>query len=311
MIINYNKALDIFKNYVKLQKEGLIIDRVCDEDIQKRIQGMDKKVIHSLEVVQDGTKVVKELGFNDSVTEFSKIAFLNHDIGRFPQIRYTGNFTDSELSKTDLGVKDHGELGKVELAKGIIEQQIPKTRIFDAPIQNIVNDHVNKVGTKDELSILSESILKNEDIYNIFKNGDEQTKRKIVSAITQIVQDVDRLDIFHQILDDRWTPMKTDQDIDPRVFEMFYKGEYLNMASLKEQNLWNPNVGELVRLGFVNQIKLLSVAKVILEQNVILKLKDKRQNPKVKDAFDYTNDLLKEMIAKSEDGITVERPKGR
>ena len=198
---------------------------------------MDKKVIHSLEVVNDGSKVVQELGFNESFAEFSKLAFLNHDIGRFLQIRYTGSFADSELSKYGLEFQDHGQLGKQVLSSGIIKQQIDETRIFDDPIQTIVNDHVSKISNIEEISILGQSILKDEDILEIFKNGSEETKRNIVSAITQIVQDVDRLDIFHQILDDRWTPTKNDLDIDSKVFDMFYKGEYLNMNECEKLSI--------------------------------------------------------------------------
>lgn len=303
--MNYERALEVFKGYVKLQKEGLNIDKITTEDIKKRIDGMDKKVIHTLEVVSDGSKVLDELGFNDSVKEFSKIAFLDHDIGRFPQMRLTGSFGDNELKNYGLDVNDHGQLGKEILLGGVIKEQIPETRFLDEPISQIVGDHVSKNGNNEELAILSQAILKNEDILEIFKNGSEENKKKIIAAITQIVQDVDRLDIFHQILDNRWTPLKTDDEIDQKVFDMFYNGEYLDMASLRQQNLWNANVGDLVRLGFVNRVRLLSVAKVILQQDIILRLKEKRQNPKVRDAFEYTNDLLKEMIEKSEDGITV------
>ena len=303
--MSYERALEIFNGYVILQKDGLKIAKITTEDIKKRIDFMDKKVIHTLEVVSDGSKVLDELGFNASVKEFSKIAFLDHDIGRFSQMRYTGSYNDNELKNNSLNVSDHGQLGKEVLLGGVINQQIPETRVLDEPISQIVGDHVSRVGNKEELSILSQAILKNEDILEIFKNGSDENKKKIIAAITQIVQDVDRLDIFHQILDDRWTPLKTDDEIDQRVFDMFYNGEYLDMASLRQQNLWNANIGDLVRLGFVNQIRLLSVAKVILQQDIILRLKDKRQNSKVRDAFEYTHDLLKEMINNSEDGITV------
>lgn len=310
-MIKYDKALEEFNKYVKEQKQLVESSNLQEEEKLKRIEGIDKKVIHSKEVVLDGEKVSEELGFNDSVKEISKIAFLDHDIGRFPQMVTTGNFIDTNLSKSKLDVNNHGELGNIVLENGVMKKQIPETRIFDKPIQTIVNNHVNGINEKEQLEILGQSILKNEDILEIFKNGSEETKRKIIASLTQIVQDVDRLDIYHQILDGRWIPLKTEEEIDPKVFEMFYKGQYLNMQSLREQNLWNPNVGDLVRLGFINQIKLMSVAKMILDQGTILKLKEKRENPKVKDAFDYTNDVLKEMVQNSKDGIMVGEIKKR
>lgn len=85
---------------------------------------------------------------------------------------------------------------------------------------------------------------------------------------------------------------------------MFYKGQYLNMADLKQQGPWNANVGELVRLSFVNQIRLLSVAKLIHDEGILLKMKELRQNPYALDAFDFMQNKLEEMI-KNSDGITV------
>ena len=85
---------------------------------------------------------------------------------------------------------------------------------------------------------------------------------------------------------------------------MFYQGKYLNIAKLKQQGLWNVNVGELVRLSFINQIKLLSVAQIIKEENILSRLKEKRNNPYVLDAFDVTIQKLEERM-KNSDGITI------
>ena len=85
---------------------------------------------------------------------------------------------------------------------------------------------------------------------------------------------------------------------------MFYKGQYLNIADIKKEGLWNSNVGELVRLSFINQIKLLSVAKLIYEKNLILKMKELRKNPYTEEAFDFMQNKLKTMIDSS-DGITI------
>lgn len=304
--IDFKNALYFFNEHVSLQKQMINLDK---EETENRIYWMDKKIIHTMEVIKDGTKVVKELGLNDSVLQFCKLSFLNHDIGRFTQMRLIGNYKDSELKEKFLSINDHGQLGKNILKAGLIRKQIPLTRVFDESIFTIVNDHVNKRLNDSQLKILGLDCLKNEEIYDIFNSKDKKLKSDITASITQIVQDVDRLDIFHQILDGRWNPLTTNLEIDEKVFEMFYKGQYLDMNDLKQKGLWNANVGELVRLSFIYQIRLLSVAKVILSENIILQLKEKRNNDKLKDAFDYTNDLLKEMINKSEDEIIVPKIK--
>lgn len=307
MYINYSEALDVFKKYVSLQKEGLEKDKLDLDLVKSRAALMDKKFIHSLEVVTDGEKVVNQLNFNESVISFAKVVFLDHDIGRFSQMRYTGTFLDDDLHKYN--IINHGQLGKYVLSEGIIKKQIFTTRIFDDAIEIIVNDHVSKINDLTEFAILKQTVLKDEDIFDLFKNGSDKIKKSIITLVTQIVQDVDRLDILHQILFDRWNPLKERKEISVKVFDMFYKGEYLNISNLKKQGLWNKNVGELVRLSFINQIKLLSVAKMIYEENLILKLKEKRQNIYVQDAFEYTNELLKQMIENSEDGIIVGKVK--
>lgn len=271
------------------------------EESEKIKDAMNKKVIHTNEVIQDGLKVAKELSFNESIRDFTHVALMDHDIGRFAQMRYTGNYQDYILFEKT-GIKNHGVLGKNILGT-LINYQLPNAKELHQPIMTIVNDHVDKINNDEELMILATDLLKEYSIEELLLS--DKVSKNLISAITQIVQDVDRLDIYHQILEDRWTPMKVENKISPVVFEMFYNGEYLDMASLRKTGLWNANVGELVRLGFINQIKLLSVAKIIKRENIIMKLKEKRQNPKVLDAFDYANEKLNEMIKNSTDGVTL------
>ena len=292
----YLNALEYFKKHIELEKKSIIGDK------DQIIALMERKIVHSHEVVSDGTKVLEKLGFNDSFKDLARITFLDHDIGRFRQARYTATFDDTKL--INYGYKNHGDLGKVVLLSGLIKQQIPNTRVFDEAISDVVNDHVTKIVDSKSLLVLCSDLLKSEDAYEFFLKADIDTKRKVIDTITQIVQDVDRLDIYHQILDCRWTPSKCDSKIDSKVFAMFYKGEYLNIAELKAKGLWNNNVGELVRLSFINQIKLLSVAEVIKEENILHRLKEKRNNPYVLDAFDVTIQKLDEKV-KNSDGITI------
>ncbi len=295
-MLNYLNALEYFKKHIVLQKESIIGDNSLILPL------INRKVAHTYEVVTDGTKSIDKLGFNDSFKELARITFLDHDIGRFKQARYTATFDDTKL--INYGYKNHGDLGKVVLLSGLINQQIPNTRVFDEVISTVVNDHVTKIVDSKSLLVLCSDLLKSEDAYEFFLKADIDTKRKVIDTITQIVQDVDRLDIYHQILDGRWTPNKCDTPVDPKVFDMFYQGKYLNIAELKKKGLWNHNVGELVRLSFINQIKLLSVAEIIKEENILARLKEKRNNPYVLDAFDVTMQKLDEKINNS-DGITI------
>ncbi len=294
MLKIYNKALCVFNRYYVLQREST-------NDVKKR-NGIDKKYLHTMEVVRDGSSVVTDLNFNETFIELSKLAFLNHDVGRFEQMLKVGNYNDNELVSL-IGL-NHGELGKQILENGLIKYEIPSTRSFDRPILESVAKHVNGRFDDKDLLVLSSNLLKNLDAIEFFNKASDEEKKKVINAITQIVQDVDRLDIYHQIIEGRWIPTKCEEPVDSKILDMFYKGQYLNIAEIKKQGLWNSNVGELVRLSFINQIRLLSVAKLIKDENIILKMKEIRQNQYTKDAFDFMQNKLEEMINNS-DGIRI------
>ena len=53
------------------------------------------------------------VGFNDSFKELAKIAFLDHDIGRFKQARFLSSYDDSKLSLQKL-VSDNNKNNPLE-----------------------------------------------------------------------------------------------------------------------------------------------------------------------------------------------------
>lgn len=297
----------------------LIHNRENEREAKIRIEQIRNKIRHTYEVMQDGSLALDVLKFNDSTRDFALLALLNHDIGRFLQMQLAGTYKDYE-AKEIIGVANHGILGRILLlgqldqynlgqsSHSLIEEQIPNGKSFYNPIAQIVEDHVTSVATDEALKILTTNLFKDYSMEEILKFSDEYYKDAL-SAITQLVQDVDRLDIYHQILSGRWTPDKVEEPIHPIIVDKFYNGEYLNINSLKAQGLWNDNAGELVRLSFINQIRLLSVAQIIYDENLIIKLKEKRNNKYAEEAFDYTQKLLEEMITTSKDGITVGKVK--
>lgn len=297
-ILNFELALNVFNKNVALQKQRAYSDANV-------IEMIDKKVIHTREVVNDGNKVVDKLGFNESFRVLAQIAFLNHDIGRFMQARLTKSFEDIKLA--EMGLTDHGHLGKLILQSGVINEEIPDTRTFDSVITDVVNNHVNMLVNEQDLAILNDGILKN-DVEQFYLYADQIVKNQFTNALTQIVQDVDRLDIYHQILDGRWIPSSSDDKVNTLVFKKFYKGDYLNINELKTLGVWNSNVGDLVRLSFIDDIKLYSVAKMIVEERILERLKEIRNNPNLLDAFDYAREKLDDRMRKS-DGIVLTKRK--
>ena len=290
-------AIKEFDRYVKLQKDG-----VLGENADKIKSSMDSKVIHTMNVVQDGTTVAEKLHLDDSFKKMIQIALLNHDIGRFTQVKTTGNFNDNELTLWS----DHGELGADILKSGLINKMIPDTRLFDRSIINVVRRHVSaRINQRDLTTILQSGLLEYANANFIYSMGTEQNKCMVDNFITQVIQDVDRLDIYRQVVDGRFVPKTSDLPIPPTVLEAFYNEQYLDINSLKKRNLWNANVGELVRLSFVNDIKLLSVAKMIKSENLLSRMQIIRNNPHVSEAYKFTIQKLDDMIEDSKDGLTL------
>lgn len=290
------------------------------KEAKARIDQIDNKIRHTYDVMQDGKKVVDILGFDGSCADFVSLALLDHDIGRFLQMRLTGTYKDYE-AKEQIGINDHGVLGQMlllgELERfpfnvrpgSIIKEQVPDSDLIGQSIAEIVREHVTGFNTDDALRILKSDVFKNYTIEEILGFSQKQ-QHDTLSAITQIIQDVDRLDIYHQILSGRFIPPAViDEPVHPIIIDKFYRGEYLNINLLKSQGLWNVNAGDLVRLSFINQIRLLSVAQVILDENLIMRLKEKRNSPYVVQEFDFAQKQLEEIIANSEDGITVGKAK--
>lgn len=300
MELDYNIALASFKRFVENEKS-----QVFGDDSEYKLYKMNEKLIHTMDVVKDGTAVMDELGINQSIQAFGKICFLNHDIGRFPQMRLVGTYYDHELKKSGIfPVSNHGELGEMILTYEMLREQIPNTDMYDKGIKDMVRKHATEVVSDDDFDILTTTILQDKDLYDIYTK-DEANKKKMLGLILQILQDIDRLDIYHQILQDRFVPDYSDKPVDPIIWRLFLDGDYLNIEQLKEQGIWNHNAGDLVRLSFINQIKLLSVVKIIYDNDMIMKLKKKRNNRFVDIAFDITQDRLERLI-KDSDGVLVD-----
>ena len=312
------------RRILKLEAErqsSLICNFQDDGEAIMRINQIQNKVRHTEAVLRTGEMALEVLGVNESVKNFALLALLDHDIGRFLQMRLTGTYKDYE-SKAKIGIADHGVLGKLvllgELSReypmlgvsqdSVLAQQIPDGELFYQPIAKIVEDHVSRRNSDEELKILMTGILKDYSMDEILKM-DPNIVKSVLGTITQLVQDADRLDIYYQVIAGIWSPPIEDEPIHPEIVAAFYRGDYIDIAHFKEKGIWNNNAGDLVRLSFINQIRLLSVAKVIQQENLITRLKLARNNPYASEAFDYTNHLLNELVEASEDGVTLGKVK--
>ena len=303
------------------RQTALIYKLQRQQEAASRVKQIHNKIKHTQSVVRIGSMALDILKVNQSVKDFVSLALLDHDIGRFLQMRLAGTYKDYE-SEPLIGVAHHGTLGKLlllgELDKlypligdnqeSIIKEQIPNGNLFYQPIANIVEGHVSRKNSDEELGILTTNLFQDYDMEQILGMNND-TVRAALGSITQLVQDSDRLDIYYQVISGAWSPPIANTPIPSQILELFYQGEYLDIKRIKEDGIWNDNIGDLVRLSFISQIRLLSIAKVIQNENLIMRLKAARKNPFVNEAFDYTFELLNSRIQSSEDGIILGKVK--
>lgn len=81
------------------------------------------------------------------------------------------------------------------------------------------------------------------------------------------------------------------------------------MNEIKAAGKWNPNVGHLVRMSFINQMNLVPVLMKIRNENLIDKIYQVSGNDIVLPAYEYAKEQLDKAIEYSDDGIVVNKRK--
>lgn len=301
-IKNKEEQKDIFMDYT---------NKYINEASQESVNGHIDKQTHSL-FVMDEALLVDALftKYNQSFQNLLVLESLFHDIGRFEQLKTTGSFIDSELQEHYKDMQDHGDLGaKVIKDHGLLKTLIPDVRLYDEEVQKVIRMH-SKVNPEILKGILREYILafRNYDLKELFQSQKTAKEKETLTKVnTAIIQDVDRLDIFRKIVKGIWTPMATDDTIDPELFALYKQGKLPTMNEIKKAGKWNPNMGHLVRMSFINQMNLVPVLMTIRNENLIDKVYNASGNEVVLPAYEIAKDLLDKRIQDSEDGILVNK----
>lgn len=293
---------EIFKNYT---------DKYILSAEESKKNGYIDKQNHSLFVLDEALLIdALFTEYNESFKNLLALESLFHDIGRFEQLKITGSFNDNEVRKFYSNMSDHGDLGSDVIVKDqLLKELIPDVRIYDKEVQNVIKSH-SKVNPELLNHIMEDYIktFKNYDLKELFLSDKAAKEKEVLSATnTAIIQDVDRLDIFRKIVKGIWVPMTTNDPIDPELFELFKKGQLPSMNEIKQMGKWNPNVGHLVRMSFINQMNLVPVLKKIRDEKLIEKIYDIHGNEIVAPAYEYSKENLDNIINESSDEIVVRR----
>ena len=301
-IKNIEEQKEIFKKYT---------DKYIESADEQKLNGYVDKQNHSIFVLDEALltdAIFTE--YNPSFKNLLALESLFHDIGRFEQLKVTGTFKDNELKSYYPNMEDHGDLGAVVIDEhNLLKELIPNVRIYDEEVQKVIKLH-SKVNPDLLEGIMRDYILafKNYDLSELFLSNNAEREREVLTKVnTSIIQDVDRLDIFRKIVKGIWTPMATEDKIDPEIFELFKQGKLPNMNDIKAAGKWNANVGHLVRLSFINQMNLVPVLIKVRNENLINQVYNATGNSVVAPAYEIAAEQLEKMISNTDDGIVVNK----
>ena len=201
--------------------KGLVLPNARDIDvlIAKRQELINVKINHTKRVVDDIMRIASKIGFNVDFERVLKIAALLHDIGRFEYATWNtmyGEDYNNQLEKRKhfkgkyaellepLAVKNHSEAGfELLMHKGKIKSLLDKPA-FARVISTAVLHHQDSV-LKGEFSPtvnrLDDKLL-NSNLEDLLKDTTtfNPAEVQIYAVLTQLIKDVDCLDILYQHL---------------------------------------------------------------------------------------------------------------
>ena len=153
------------------------------------------KLNHTIRIVSNVSKISNKLNFNTSFEQLLKLSALLHDIARFPQAVNSNTFFDKDCKI--FNGDSHAEYGFRMLYINNMFKDFDIDKKYRFAIANSVRYHQLPTLTGDlsrrfnNVNQLNVNYLTgNEDLIN--------NEKVIVAALTQIVKDVDMLDILYQ-----------------------------------------------------------------------------------------------------------------
>lgn len=318
------KSMELLKGKYKVYAEGIL------SKIDNPGNDIKLKVRHGLvmsDMVKDTT--INSGLFNESYVESGAVDGLLHDIGRFKQYQLSGTLKDYE-AKELTGYADHGQYGKHLLLKDnkeLLRYFLPENADYDGILTEVIGEHTTISNPNYILPIESlTNLFQNYDLKEVLKSSNEDIKQKLIALKLLILREEDSLEILHQISEGLWKPALGSEEkyhIKDIPWETFMDFGYINMAELKQKELWTCNTGFLLRysllfrnINFVGTLKAIINASIVdrVFQMQMGNITDDANNfvtdPTLRDprfdlAHEYTNMAIKNLIKTSPDGLII------
>lgn len=174
--------------------------------VEKRLKMIKQKLDHTMRMIEEIIRINEQMGIKLDFQLVMKIAILYHDIGRFEQATWSDNFKDSNYNANNKKyngekVSNHGQAGKHIFLNNdfaVDEQYAPivgESIFYHVNPENYSNvqHHYENIGEIRGLNI--KEIATGHTAENL-----NEAEWHIVSLITQLVADIDKVDILYQYL---------------------------------------------------------------------------------------------------------------
>ena len=219
-------------------------------------EGIKRKQLHSLRVMEECKKVAKALKLNKEEIELAELIGLLHDIGRFEQY-------NRENEQCNEMLLDHANLGVEILVK---------------------DDYIKKyIDDKYYIPIILKAI-KN---HNKLKIEDDLNEEELLYA--KIIRDADKLDIFYEGVEIYWNTKKEKENIENSKISSKIEEQLKNEKQVKKLgNERNDTVDSLLMLlSYIYDINFRETLEIIDKENYVNKILNR---------FDFKDEKTKEQI---------------
>ena len=219
-------------------------------------EGIKRKQLHSLRVMEESKKVAKALKLNKEEIELAELIGLLHDIGRFEQY-------NRENEQCNEMLLDHANLGVEVLVK---------------------DDYMKKyIDDKHYIPIILKAI-KN---HNKLKIEDDLNEEELLYA--KIIRDADKLDIFYEGVEIYWNTKKEKENIENSKISSKIEEQLKNEKQVKKLgNERNDTVDSLLMLlSYIYDINFRETLEIIDKENYVNKILNR---------FDFKDEKTKEQI---------------
>ena len=219
-------------------------------------EGIKRKQLHSLRVMEECKKVAKALKLNEEEIELAELIGLLHDIGRFEQY-------NRENEQCNEMLLDHANLGVEILVK---------------------DDYIKKyIDDKHYIPIILKAI-KN---HNKLEIEDDLNEEELLYA--KIIRDADKLDIFYEGVEIYWNTKKEKENIENSKISSKIEEQLKNEKQVKKLgNEKNDTVDSLLMLlSYIYDINFRETLEIIDKENYVNKILNR---------FDFKDEKTKEQI---------------